>query len=203
MSNDVERAQQSDAPPTAAVHQRAVAHEAAEARSWHEAALVGRTVTINRPRAEVFAFWRDFRNLARFLENIRDVQVGDDRRSHWVVEAPGGRTVEWDSVITQETPDELIAWESVDGADIKNTGLIQFRDGPPGRGVEVTATIVYDPPGGDVGKLIAKLFQREPKVQARRDLRRFKQLMETGEISTSEAGPAAPRGGMKTEEKDS
>jgi uncharacterized membrane protein len=200
---EVERAQQSDAPPTAAVHQKAVAHQAAEARSWHEAALVGRTVTINRPRSEVYAFWRDFRNLAGFMENIRSVEVGDNLRSHWVIDAPAGRTVEWDSIIVQDIPDELIAWESAEGADIKNTGMIQFRDGPPGRGTEVTATIVYDPPGGDIGKLVAKLFQDEPKIQARRDLRRFKQLMETGEVSTSEAGPAAPRGGMKTEEKDS
>lgn len=197
----VERAERSDAPPTTAVHQRAVAHDAAEARSWHEAAIVGRTVTVNRPRAELYAFWRDFRNLAGFMENIKSVEVGDDRRSHWVVAVPGGRTVEWTSVITEDKPDELIAWESVDG-DIKNTGLIQFSDAAPGRGTLVSATIVYDPPAGEVGKLIAKLFQKEPKVQARRDLRRFKQLMETGEISTSEAGPAAPRGGMKTDKSE-
>ena len=193
MSDSLDKALESDAPLTAAVHQRDVAHEAAEERSWHEAALVGRTITVNRPRAEVYAFWRDFKNLERFMENIERVDIGDDRRSHWVVSAPGGKTVEWDSRITRDEPDRLIAWESLDGADIKNTGQIEFRDAPPGRGTEVTATIVYDPPGGDLGKLIAKLFQKEPKVQARRDLRRFKQLMETGEISTSKAPDAAPR----------
>jgi uncharacterized membrane protein len=193
---NVERARESDAPLSAAVHQRDVGHEAAEERGWHEAAIVGRTVTINRPRAELYAFWRDFRNLARFLENIERVDVGDDRRSHWVIAAPAGRTVEWDSQITEEEPDRLIAWESLDGGDIKNTGRIEFTDAAPGRGTLVTATIVYDPPGGDVGKLIAKLFQKEPKVQARRDLRRFKQLMETGEISTSAAPDAGPRGGF-------
>jgi uncharacterized membrane protein len=189
----VERALESDAPLTAAVHQRDVAHEAAEERGWHEAALVGRTITINRPREEVYAFFRDFKNLPLFMENIESVTIGDERRSHWVVSAPAGRTVEWDSTITEEVPGELIAWESAEGADIKNTGRVEFRDGPPGRGTELTATIVYDPPGGDLGKLIAKLFQKEPKVQARRDLRRFKQLMETGEISTSKAPDAAPR----------
>ena len=173
--------------------QRDVAHEAAEARSWHEAALVGRTVTVNRPREELYAFWRDFRNLARFMENVESVRVDDDRRSHWVVKAPGGKTVEWDSVLTEEEENRVLAWESAPDADIKNTGRIEFRDAPPGRGTEITATIVYDPPGGDLGKLIAKLFQKEPKIQARRDLRRFKQLMETGEISTSEAPDAAPR----------
>jgi uncharacterized membrane protein len=185
---------ESDAPLSAAVHQRDIAHEFADARDWHEAALIGRTVTINKPRAEVYAFWRDFGNLARFLENIESVQPGEDRRSHWVIKAPAGRTVEWDSILTKDVPNELIAWESAPGADIKHTGRIEFRDGPPGRGVEVTATIVYDPPGGEVGKLVAKLLQREPKIQTRRDLRRFKQLMETGEISTSAAPEAAPRG---------
>ncbi len=190
---NVERALRSDAPLTAAVHQRDVAHQAAEARDWDQASLVGRTVTINRPRAELFAFWRDFRNLPLFMENIVSVEVLDDRRSRWTVEAPAGKTVEWTSVITEEQDGAVIAWESEKDADIKNTGRIEFRDAPPGRGAEVTATIVYDPPGGDLGKLIAKLFLKEPKVQARHDLRRFKQLMETGEISTSQAPDAAPR----------
>jgi uncharacterized membrane protein len=194
-SESVDRAMQSDAPPTTAVHQRDVGHEAAEARDWDHAAVVGRTVTINRPRAELYAFWRDFRNLAKFMENVERVDVGDDRRSHWVVKGPAGKDVEWDSVLVEDEPDRLLAWESVEGADIKNTGRIEFRDGPPGRGTEVSAMIVYEPPGGDIGKLIAKLFQKEPKIQARRDLRRFKQLMETGEISTSKAPDAAPRGG--------
>jgi uncharacterized membrane protein len=97
-------------------------------------------------------------------------------------------------VLTEEEPDRLLAWESIEGADIKNSGRIEFRDGPPGRGTEVTAVIAYEPPGGDLGKLIAKLFQKEPKLQARRDLRRFKQWMETGEVSTAAAPDAAPRG---------
>lgn len=195
MSDDnLERARASDAPLTAAVHQRDVADAAAEERGWSEAALVGRTVTINRPRDELYAFWRDFRNLAAFMENVESVTPSDDRTSHWVVKAPAGRTVEWDAVIIEDVPGQTIAWESAEGADIRNTGRIDFRDGPPGRGTEVTATIVYHPPGGDLGKLIAKLFQKEPKIQARRELRRFKQLMETGEVSTSEAPDAAPRG---------
>ena len=193
MSDALSRALESDAPLSAAVHQRDIAHDAAEERSWHAAALVGRTITVNRPREEVYAFWRDFKNLARFMENIERVDIGDDRRSRWVVSAPGGRTVEWESRITQEEPGRLIAWESLEGADIRNVGLIEFRDAPPGRGTEVTASIVYEPPAGEIGKLIAKLCQKEPKVQARRDLRRFKQLMETGEISTSKAPDAAPR----------
>lgn len=195
MSEDtLARAQQSDAPLTAAVHQKDVGKAVAQERGWHEAALVGRTITINRPRAELYAFWRDFRNLALFMENVESVTPGDDRRSHWVVKAPAGKTVEWDSILTEEVENEVLAWESVEGADIKNAGRIEFKDAPPGRGTEVTATIAYDPPGGDLGKLIAKLFQKEPKIQARRELRRFKQLMETGEISTAKSQAAAPQG---------
>jgi uncharacterized membrane protein len=147
--------------------------------------LVERTVTINRPRHELYAFWRDFSNLAQIMENIESVTVLDERRSHWVVRAPAGQTVEWDSVIVEDIPDELISWQSDAGADITNSGRIDFRDAHGKRGTLVTATIAYDPPGGAAGKLVAKLFQREPKIQARRDLRRFKQFMETGEIATS------------------
>ncbi|MDG2520650.1 SRPBCC family protein [Caulobacter segnis] len=190
---NLRRALESDAPLTAAVHQRDVARQAAEARNWDEASMVGRTVTINRPREELYAFWRDFRNLPLFMENIVSVEVLDDRRSRWTVAAPADRTVQWTSAITDDEDGRLIAWEAEPGGDIKNVGRITFRDAPPGRGTEVTAEIVYDPPGGDLGKLIAKLFAKEPKMQARHDLRRFKQLMETGEISTSQAPDAAPR----------
>jgi len=146
--------------------------------------LVGRAVTINRPVSELFAYWRDFANLARFLENVVRVDVLGDKRSHWVVKAPAGKTVEWDAVITEEVPDSFIAWASTEGADVPNSGRIDFKDAGA-RGTVVTATILYDPPAGVIGKLIAKAFQREPAIQARRDLRRFKQLMETGEIATA------------------
>ncbi|ATE66423.1 SRPBCC family protein [Rhizorhabdus dicambivorans] len=147
--------------------------------------LIGRTVTINRPRAELFAYWRDFSNLPRFMDNIVRIDILDECRSHWVIKAPGGRTVEWDSVVTEEADGEYIAWASAEGADVPNSGRIDFRDASGGRGTVVTATILYDPPAGMVGRLIAKMFQREPAIQARRDLRRFKQLMETGEIATA------------------
>jgi uncharacterized membrane protein len=159
-----------------------------------EDSLIERTVTINRPRQELYAFWRDFRNLPLFMENIESVTEIDGGRSHWRVKAPAGTTVEWDSVIVEEVPGELIAWRSAEKASIANSGRIEFRDSPNGRGTLVSATIAYDPPAGKLGKLFATLFQREPKVQARQDLRRFKQLMETGEISTSQPPLAAPRG---------
>lgn len=145
----------------------------------------GTTVTINRPRAELFAFWRDFANLPHFMDNVERIDVTNSMTSHWVVRAPAGKFVEWDAKITDENDGHFIAWSSADNADVPNSGRVDFRDATGGRGTAVTATIVYDPPGGVVGKIIAKMFQREPAIQARRDLRRFKQLMETGEIATA------------------
>lgn len=147
--------------------------------------LIGRTVTINQPREKLYGYWRDFGNLASFMDNVVSVEMFDDMRSHWVVKAPGGKTVEWDALITEDREGELIAWSTAEGADVPNSGRIEFREAQGGRGTVVTATILYDPPGGPIGKLIAKMFQREPAIQARRDLRRFKQLMETGEIATA------------------
>ena len=93
--------------------------------------------------------------------------------------------MEWDAVLNEDIPGELIAWSSVENAEIKNAGRIEFRDAAPGRGTIVTATIAYEPPAGRLGQLVAKLFQEDPKIQARRDLRRFKQVLETGEVATS------------------
>ena len=98
-------------------------------------------------------------------------------------EAPAGETVEWEARVTEDRDGELIAWTSEEGSQIPNSGRVEFRDAGA-RGTVVTATILYDPPAGVIGKLVAKLFQREPAIQARRDLRRFKQLMETGEVAT-------------------
>jgi uncharacterized membrane protein len=155
--------------------------------------LVARSVTINRPRRELYDVWRDFRNLPLFMENIESVTHVDATRSHWRITGPADSTVEWDSVLTEDVPGEVLAWTSVEGSSVPNTGRIEFKDSSNGRGTIVTATIVYDPPAGKLGALVAKMLGREPKIQARRDLRRFKQLMETGEIPTSAPPEAAPR----------
>ena len=169
-----------DAPVSASKRSDAATEALIDQQGDH---VVGRSVAINRPRAELYAFWRDFANLATFMDNVERIDVLDNKRSHWVVKSPTG-TVEWDARITEEREGELIAWTSEPGADVANSGTIEFRDGGK-HGTIVAATIAYDPPGGTIGKLVAKLFQREPAIQARRDLRRFKQLMETGEIATS------------------
>ena len=194
MSDPIGRTAYGDAPLSSAKNPDARASLVADEKVSRHDTLVGRTVSIERPREELYAFWRDFRNLPRFMENIESVVVGDDRRSHWVVAAPGEKSVEWDSVITEDVRNQRIVWTSAEGADVRNDGQIEFRDSTNGRGTIVTATIVYHPPGGALGKAVAKLFQREPNIQARRDLRRFKQLMETGEVSTTEPQVAAPRG---------
>ena len=141
-------------------------------------------VTINRPVADVYRTFRDFAGLPRFMDNLVRIDAIDAARSHWVAKAPAGRTVEWDARVTEEREGEVIAWESEPGADIANSGRVTFRDAGA-RGTVVTAQIAYDPPGGAVGKFVAKLFQREPAIQARRDMRRFKQFMETGEVATA------------------
>nr|WP_233222425.1 SRPBCC family protein [Sphingomonas deserti] len=154
--------------------------------------MVGRTVTINRSAQELYDFWRNFENLTQFMDNVRSVETLDGGRSHWTIAGPAGTEVKFVSRITEDQPGRVIAWESEEGADVRNTGRIEFIDAAPGRGTMVRATITYDPPAGAIGRAVAKVLQREPNVQARRDLRRFKQLMETGEV-TSSASPSGRR----------
>ena len=189
MSDPISTTAHDDAPLSAARNPDAATATDVAQRD----ALVGRTVSINRARAELYAFWRDFRNLPRFMHNVRSVSTEDSGRTRWVVAAPAGQTVEWRSVITEDVPNRIIAWRSLEGASVRNSGRVEFRDSAAGRGTAVTVTIAYDPPAGTVGKVVAKLLQREPKIQARQDLRRFKQLMETGEVSTAQPPDAAPR----------
>jgi uncharacterized membrane protein len=176
-------AQTDDAPLAASKRGQAADEARAQVPEAQGDTLVSQAVTINRPAKELYAFWRDFSNLPSILDNVERIDVLDATRSHWVVKAPGGRTVEWDARVTEEREGEEIAWTSEEGADVPNSGRVTFRDAGQ-RGTVVTATILYDPPGGVIGKVVAKMFQREPKLQARRDLRRFKQLIETGEIAT-------------------
>ena len=188
MTNTADPRLADDAPLAASKHSSAAGLAAEGAvplpRGGDADTLLARAVTINRPRDELYAYWRDLPKLATFMENVVSITTIDAARSHWTVRAPGGRTVEWDATITDEAPGEYIAWASDEGADVPNSGRVEFRDAGD-RGTVVTATILYDPPGGTIGRIVAKMFQREPAIQARRDLRRFKQLMETGEIATS------------------
>lgn len=147
-------------------------------------AIVGRSVTINRPRAELFAFWRDFTNLPTFMHAIESIDVKGDKRSIWTVKAPAGQHVTLETEVAAVVENESIGWRSVESSQIRTAGMVTFKDAPAGRGTIVTAEIAYEPPGGDLGRLVAKLFAAEPNIQARHELKRFKQLMETGEIAT-------------------
>lgn len=151
--------------------------------------LLASCVTINCPASEVYAFFRDFVRLPQFMENIERVDVLDNKRSHWVVKGPADSRYEWDSRIVHEIEGQSLTWQSEDGGDVTNSGRVTFAEAGA-RGTVVTATIAYEPPGGVIGKLVAKLFQREPSIQTRRDLRRLKQLLETGEIATAARNPA-------------
>ena len=157
-----------------------------------------KAVTIGKPREEVYAFFRRFSNLPRFMTNVERIDELDDRRSHWVVRGPAGHDVEWDAVVTADEPGRLIGWESQEGADVKNHGRVEFRDAPADRGAEIHAAITFEPPAGELGKLVAGLFGKDPGEQAHADLRQLKMLLETGEVSTSKAPDASPRYDHKT-----
>lgn len=154
---------------------------------------VEQSVTIDRPAGELYTYWRNFENLPKFMDHLESVKVQDDKRSHWVAKAPAGTTVEWDAEIINEKENELIAWRSLPGADVDNAGSVRFEQATGGRGTVVKVSIEYNPPGGVVGSLVAKLFGEEPNQQVMDDLRRFKQVMETGEIAK-----AQPNYGGKT-----
>jgi len=138
---------------------------------------VERTITVNRPRSEVYRFWRQLENLPRFMEHLESVTVIDENRSHWVAKAPAGTKVEWEATIHNEIEDELIAWRSLAGSDIDNAGSVHFT--PAGNATEVRVVLSYDPPAGRVGAAVAKLLGEEPGQQVEEDLRRFKQVMES------------------------
>jgi uncharacterized membrane protein len=151
---------------------------------------VEQAVTINRPPEELYRLWRDFQNLPRFMKHLESVRETGNRRSHWIAKAPAGRTVEWEAEITEDRPNELIAWRSLKGADVDNIGSVRFERAPGRRGSIVSVDMRYNPPAGALGVIVAKLFGEDPEWQVKDDLRRFKQLIETGEIITTEGQPA-------------
>jgi uncharacterized membrane protein len=150
-----------------------------------KAIKVERAVTIERPRDELYAFWRNFENLPQFMEHLVSVRVESPMRSHWTAKAPAGKTVEWDAEIVNEVPNEIIAWKTVGEPDVANAGAVNFFDAPGGRGTIVRVTMDYEPPAGRLGAMLSHFTTEEPDRQIREDLRKFKQLMETGEITTS------------------
>lgn len=159
---------------------------------------VEKVFTINRSASELYDYWRNFENLPQFMEHLESVTVQDNTRSHWVAKAPFGKTVSWNAEIINELPGELIAWRSVDPADIPNAGSVRFKTLPAGRGTAVKVNLEYNPPAGLLGAAIAKIWGEEPNQQVMDDLRRFKSLMETGEIPTIKGQPQGNATGHTT-----
>jgi uncharacterized membrane protein len=154
------------------------------------ATRIVKAITINRPPEELYRYWRDFQNLPRFMYYLESVQVTGEKRSHWVTKGPAGSRVEWDAEIINDLPNQVIAWRSLEGADVENAGSVRFDRAPGNRGTVVKVVMEFMPPGGVIGAGIARLFGEDPETQVEEDLRRFKQVIETGEVITTEGQPA-------------
>jgi uncharacterized membrane protein len=146
-----------------------------------------KAITIRRQPQDVYRFWRDFRNFPSFVSHVGSVAVLDDRHSHWTVRGPAGRSVEWAAEITEDQPNEMIARRSLPGADVGNSGRVQFAPAPGDCGSEVRVEMHYSPPGGELGAAVARLLGQEPRQQVQADLRKLTQVLETGEVVRSEA----------------
>ncbi|MBD1849885.1 SRPBCC family protein [Leptolyngbya sp. FACHB-711] len=170
---------------------KSLTDKVADAAGLGKGIKVERTVTIiNKTPEELYEFWHNFENLPSFMKHLKSVTVTSPTRSHWVTSAPFGTEVAWDAEIVADQPNKLIGWASIEGSQVDNSGFVRFQPGPPGRGTEVKVVMEYNPPGGVVGAAIAKLFGEEAEQQIGDELRRFKMLMETGEIATTEGQPS-------------
>ena len=152
--------------------------------SGNQGPRIVRAVTIRKPADELYAFWRNIVNLQRVIGDPVSITALSDDESHWKVAAPTG-TVEWDSLIINDEPGALIAWRSREGADVPNAGTVRFDAAPGDEGTEVTVAFEYQPPGGALGKAVAKLAGEDPGLQVYIALKRLKALMEAGEIPTT------------------
>jgi uncharacterized membrane protein len=151
-------------------------------------------ITVRRDRDELYVRWRDFESFPEFMAHLEEVRVTGPDRSHWKARGPLGMDVEWDAEITEDVPSERISWRSLEGAKVENSGTVSFVPAPADQGTEIHVELRYDVPGGAVGALIAKLFGEEPAIQVKDDLRRFKQIVETGEVVRSDGSPEGQLG---------
>jgi uncharacterized membrane protein len=193
----------------------AIALYGASRKSWTGAALAGaggyliysgirnggapkqfeikRSITVNRPAEELYQFWRNLENLPAFMEHLESVTQRDGI-SHWTVQGPLRRKIEWDARVSQEHPNELIRWHSMPGSPVDHRGSVHFAHAPGNRGTVVTVTLEYGTPAGRAGNVVSTLFGKNPEQIVREELRHFKQLMEAGEVATTHGQPAGQRG---------
>ena len=162
---------------------------------------IKKSITIGLPPPEVYRFWRDFENLPAVLKGLDSITSRGDGIYHWTVKGPTGAKYEWDAEIYNEIEDELIAWRTVNGADVANAGSIRFEEAPDGRGTYVKVTVNYNPTAGKLGQLLAKLTGKEPEQLIEQNLRRLKQFLETGEIATIEGQSSGREDEVKFERK--
>jgi uncharacterized membrane protein len=161
-------------------------------RMENGAVRVKRSIAVNRPPEELYKFWRDFENLPRFVANVESVRAVGDKRSRWTARIPGGRTLHWDAEIIRDEPNKSIAWQSLPGAEVKSSGVAAFEPAPDAKGTIVKVEMEFRPPGGSMAA--ATMFSGMPERQLKENLRRFKRLMETGEIPTIEGQPSGRPG---------
>jgi uncharacterized membrane protein len=150
-------------------------------------------VTVNKPAAAVYDFWRHLENHPRFVKHLQSVQSMGDKRSHWVARVPMQGHIEWDAEIVEERQNALLSWRSLAGADVENSGTVRFHELPNNRGTEVRVKLHYAPPGGVAGAALGKLLKTLTVRQLQEDLRRFKQIVETGEVATTADQPSGSR----------
>jgi len=148
---------------------------------------VKKSIIVNSPAEQVYRFWRDLENLPRFMNHLESVSSLDENHSHWVAKGAGGKKVQWDAEVTDDRPNEKIGWRSLEGSDIKNSGTVLFKNAPGNRGTIVRIEVEYFAPGGIFGDAIAMLFGEQPSQQIEDDLRRFKQVIETGNVVLSDS----------------
>ncbi len=147
-------------------------------------------IIIDCDREALYRHWRELTNLPQFMQQLVRIDVQDDRRSHWVARGPVESTIEWDAEITEERPNELIAWRSIEGSELIHAGSVRFAHAPGDRGTLVTVNMHYRPPLGTIGAAVVAWFGEDPIQTIKMDLRRFKQMMETGEVLTTGGQPA-------------
>lgn len=155
---------------------------------------VSAAITVRRDRDELYALWRDFERFPDFMAHLEEVRSTGTTTSHWKARGPLGMTVEWDAAITDDVPGERIAWRSVEGSKVDNSGTVRFVTAPGDQGTELHVDMRYSPPAGAVGATIARIFGEEPGIQLKDDLRRLKAIAETGEIVRSDGSPEGPLG---------
>jgi uncharacterized membrane protein len=158
----------------------------------HVDGSVEAAITVERPAGEAYAFWRALENAPRFMAGIESVQPLGGGRSLWVARGPMGDRWRWEAEVIEDLPDELIAWRSLPGSDVRHEGAVRFAPGPGPGTCEVRVAVELRPPGGAVGRALARLGRRLPELKVEEDLRRFRQVLEAGE--TPVAGrPRGPR----------